>query len=195
MSSPREGARLAGFSSSPTRSGVATGAPCRVAGARSRPGRAAAPADRRAPRRRRSRGRSAPRRRSAPPATPPSSVRNVRRSSGTSSSRCSFRPAKSAKRGSAARSGRPSASQSRSQNLLRARDDDPPVRGGKVLEGHHRRVGGLREALGLVAPGRHPRADVHELVQRRLEERDVAVAADPVAPGAPEAGDQASAET
>ena len=38
--------------------------------------------------------------------------------------------------------------------------------------------------------GRRPGADVHELVERRLEQRDVAIAADAVAAGAPEAGEE-----
>ncbi len=72
--------------------------------------------------------------------------------------------------------------------LLRAGDHDPAVRRGEVLEGNHRRVGRLREPLRPEAPGGHPRADVHELVQGGLEERDVAVAPDAVAPRLPEPG-------
>ena len=60
----------------------------------------------------------------------------------------------------------------------------------EVLERHDRRVRGVRDALRLVAAREVPGRDVHVEVHRRLEERDVAVAADAVAPRAPEAAHQ-----
>ena len=70
--------------------------------------------------------------------------------------------------------------------LLRARDDDPAVRRLEVLERDDRGVRRVAATLRGVPLGRHPRPDVAELRERGVEERDVAVAADPVASGAPE---------
>ena len=73
------------------------------------------------------------------------------------------------------------------ERLLRGADDDPAV-GRPGSSGTGRSTGGRSSAPRRdVAVRRRPGADVHQLVQRRLEERDVAVAADAVAAGAPDA--------
>ena len=111
-------------------------------------------------------------------------------SSGVSSSRLRSRAAKSAKRSSPASSGRPMAlAEALPELRLRAGDDDPAVRGREVLERDDRRMSGVAPPRRRVALRRRPGADVHQLVQRGLEERDVAVAADAVAARAPQPGE------
>src|SRR5437764_1157912 len=71
--------------------------------------------------------------------------------------------------------------------LLRPRDDDPAVGGPEVLERDDRRVRRVGASRRDVAARGGPRADVHQLVLRRFEQRDITVAADAVTPRAPEA--------
>ena len=72
------------------------------------------------------------------------------------------------------------------EDLLRGADDEPPVGGLEVLERDDRRMRRVVTPRRHEAVGRRPRADVHQLVQGRLEQRDVAVAPHAVAPGAPD---------
>ena len=71
--------------------------------------------------------------------------------------------------------------------VLGTGDHDPAVGGGEVLERDDRRMGGARHALRLPAPREVPRRHVHVEIHGRLEQGDVAVAADAVAPRAPQA--------
>ena len=106
---------------------------------------------------------------------------------GSSSSRLRSRAAKSANRGSLASSGLPMASQSASQNFCFGQATTiQPSAVGKFWKRHDRRVGGVAPPRRYVAARRRPGPDVHELMESGLEERDVAVAADAVAAGAPE---------
>ena len=98
--------------------------------------------------------------------------RNDSSSRSSSSSRCSFRAAIVANRSSSASSGRPITVQSRSpEDLLRGPDDEPAVGRLEVLEGDDRRMRRLRAPRRYEAVGRRPRPDVHQLVERGLEER------------------------
>ena len=101
-------------------------------------------------------------------------------------------PAKSAKRGSSASSGRPSAAhEPPPELLLRPPRPDPAVRGRERLERDDRRVrrlGACARARSRAMAAQVP--DVGQQRQRRLEQRDVAVAADAVATRAPHAGQQ-----
>ena len=72
------------------------------------------------------------------------------------------------------------------EDLLRGADDEPAVGGLEVLERDDRRMRRVATTRRHEAVGRRPRADVHQLVQGRLEQRDVAVAPHAVAPGAPD---------
>ena len=74
----------------------------------------------------------------------------------SSASRCSARASKSANRGSSASSGASAAAQPEPELLLGAGHGDPAVRGPERLEGHDRRVRGLR-----------PRRSVNVLARRR----------------------------
>ena len=109
----------------------------------------------------------------------------------SSSSRLRSRRANVAKRSSVAQLGEPE----------RARRDVPraPASGrrrrasrravSKFWNGHHRLVRRVRAAHGLVAARGDPGADVVQLRERRLEQRQVDVPAAPVAPRAPDAGE------
>src|SRR5262249_38466077 len=73
--------------------------------------------------------------------------------------------------------------------LLAARDGDPAGAGLERLEGDDGGVGRVLHAARLVAATGRPRADVGELGERGLEQREVAVAADAVATGAVHGGE------
>src|SRR5581483_6136539 len=73
--------------------------------------------------------------------------------------------------------------------LLRTGDDDPAVGRREVLKRHDRRVRRVGPARRDVPARRRPRADVHQLVEGGIEQRDVTVAADAVAARAPEAAE------
>ena len=80
------------------------------------------------------------------------------------------------------------AAEQRPELLLRTGDDDPAVRGLEVLERDDRRMRRVAPPRRDIAARGRPGADVHQLVQGRVEQRDVAVATDTVAACTPEAG-------
>ena len=63
--------------------------------------------------------------------------------------------------------------------VLRASDDDPAVCGLKVLERHETRMRRLPGAMGEMPPGQVPGCLVIQHAYRGLEQRDIAVHADP----------------
>ena len=72
------------------------------------------------------------------------------------------------------------------EDLLRGADDEPAVGGLEVLERHDRRMRRVVPARRHEPVRRGPGADVHQLVQGGLEQRDVAVAPDAVPAGPPD---------
>ena len=165
----------------------------RASGARARRSRRGPPsAGRRAPPRRSSPARPGrPRRRARSTHSSTVRCRNACSSAGRRSSRCSSRPAIVAKRWSSASSGCPITPQSRSQKTcFAAPTTNQPSAASKFWNGTMVGCAEFVPPRRHEAVGRRPRPDVHQLVERGLEQRDVAVAADPVAARAPDAREQ-----